>query len=308
MIHVAGNSVVDVLVHGAEGAWGPPEDAWTSENVRFLEEPPAAVLGGNGGASAYLLGCLGERVSLNTQIGSDEFGGILRNWMESAGVCLVGPSASSTAVNVISVSSSGERRSTYYTGDKVIWRRSLDVSDVDCFYASGYGQVTAEDLQELKSVFQAFRSRGTEIAFDPGPWFFAAADRDEMLESFRAVDCLVGTEAELSTWHSVDGVEQLVEALLACGPERVVVKRGNAGAAFGQRGHPVKLAPIEPVEGHNTVGAGDTFNAGLLCGIRRGQTLEDAVAVGLRLAGRAVRRGRGVLGAVDAQDADGTRP
>lgn len=308
MIHVAGNSVVDVLVHGAEGAWGPAEDAWTSDNVHFLDEPPTAVLGGNGGASAYLLGRLGELVSLNTQIGSDPFGGILRQWMASAGVRLVGPTASSTAVNLIPVSPRGERRSIYYTGEQVNWRRSLDVLDVDWFYASGYGQVSAEDLRELTSVFQTFRARGTGIAFDPGPWFFAAASREEILASYREVDCLIGTESELSTCHPVDGVEQLVEALLSCGPERVVVKRGGAGAAFGQRGHRAELVPVEPVEGRNTVGAGDTFNAGLLCGICHSKSLGDAVRIGLRLAGRAVRQGRGVMGAVDPRDAEDARP
>ena len=307
MIHVAGNSVVDVLVHGTEGAWGPAEDAWTSQNVRFLEEPPTPVLGGNGGASAYLLGRLGERVSLNTQIGTDVFGGILRQWMESACVHVVGPPASSTAVNLIPVSSGGERRSIYYTGDKVIWRRSLDAPDVAWFYASGYGQVTAEDLRELTSVFQTFRSRGTWVAFDPGPWFFAATNREEMLASYRAVDCLIGTESELSTWHPSDRVEHLVETLLSCGPRQVVVKRGGAGAAFGQGGRAAELAPAEPVEGRNTVGAGDTFNAGLLSGIRRGESLGDAVRTGLQLAGGAVRRGRGVLGAVDVPDADHAR-
>jgi sugar/nucleoside kinase (ribokinase family) len=305
MIHVAGNSVVDVLVHGVGAGLGPAEDAWTSGNVHFLDEPPAAVLGGNGGATAYLLGRLGERVSLNTQIGSDVFGEVLRGWMASASVRLTGPPASSSAVNLISVSSGGERRSVYYTGDKVVWRRSLDVPDLDWFYASGYGQATAEDLDELTAVFQVFRSRGAGIAFDPGPWLFAAASREAMLASYREVDCLIGTEAELSTWHPVDGIEQLVEALLDCGPERVVAKRGASGAAFGQRGESAELVPVDPVSGQNTVGAGDTFNAGLLRGIRRGEGLGDAVRTGLRLASETVRRGRGVMGAADALDVDG---
>lgn len=265
MIHVAGNSVVDVLIHCAKAGLGPAADAWTSENVRFLKEPPAAVLGGNGGATAYLLGRLGERVSLNTQIGTDAFGEILRGWMSSAGVHLTAPPASTSAVNWVQVSSGGERRSIYYTGDKVVWRRSLDVPDVAWFYASGYGQATAEDLRELTTAFQEFRSRGTGIAFDPGPWLFAAAGREAMLTSYREVDCLIGTESELATWHPADGVEELIEALLDCGPERVVVKRGATGAAFGRRGESVEQVPVDPVAGQNTVGAGDTFNAGLGC-------------------------------------------
>ena len=100
-------------------------------------------------------------------------------------------------------------------------------------------------------------------------------------------------------WHSYEAVEDLVEQLLDQGPKQVVVKRGGEGAALGGRDEGIASLPTERVEAANTVGAGDTFNAGLIQGLCRGETLEEAVKIGLRLAIQAVKRGRGVLGALE---------
>ena len=299
-IHVAGNSVLDLLLRDVPFGMGRAEDAWGSGNVHFLSGPPEAVLGGNGGATAYLLGRLGERVSLNSRVGTDAFGKVLRGWLEGdAGVTFAAPPAKTTAVNVIPISPGGERRSIYYTGEKVDWRQSLEDKASGWFFASGYGQVTAEDLVALTAVFGAFQSRGVRVAFDPGPWFFLNANRKQMLAAWACVDCLIGTEDELSTWHVSDRVEGLIEKLLECGPGQVAVKRGGDGAAFGSREGGIEQLATERVKGVNTVGAGDTFNAGLLHGLAQGETLEEAVRIGMRLATQAVRNGRGVLGALE---------
>ena len=292
LIHVAGNSVLDVLLRDV------PVDGMSSSNVHFLKHPVDGVLGGNGGTAAYLLGRLGERVSLNTQVGTDSLGILVRGWFDESEVTLVGSPARTTAVNVVMLRPGGESRWVYYTGEKVAWRRSLDVSEARWFFVSGYGQVTSEDLRELVEVFEVFRSQGAKVVFDPGPWFFATVTREEMLHAWQHVDCLIGTEGELSTWRSYKAVEALVEGLLDQGPKQVVVKRGGDGAAFGGIDEAIASLPTEQVEVANTVGAGDSFNAGLLHGLCHGETLEKAVSIGLRLATQAVKQGRGVLGAL----------
>ena len=279
----------------------PPKqvDAWTSANVHFLDRPVEAVLGGGGGATAYLLGRLGQRVTVNTKVGTDLFGSVLRHWLESTGVKLIGPAAATTAMNIIALSPDSRRRSLYYTGEKVEWARSLAGRGARWFYASGYGQVTSDDLSALIEVFETLRGRGTKIAFDPSPWFFAEASRDEMMRAWAQVDGLIGTESELSTWRRYEHVEELAEQILNAGPAWVVIKRGRRGAAFAGRAEGVACLPTEQVNRTNTVGAGDTFNAGLLHGLCQGESLAEAVRIGLRLATHAVRQGRGVLGALE---------
>ncbi len=298
MIHVAGNSVLDmplrgVVMQGDEGA-----DGWSGRNVQFLADPVEAVLGGCGGATAWVLGRLGEQVYLNTCVGEDALGRVLRGWFDEAGVSLMSPAAASTAVNVIALDSDGSRRAMYYTGEKVEWLQSLEGGVPVWFFASGYGQVNEGDLKELVNVFEVFRTRGTKIMFDPGPWFMACTAQDAMREAWAYVDCLVGTEEELCGEVVGWCIEDLVVYLLDCGPAQVVVKRGSDGAAFGERGE-FGQVPAKRVARAYTVGAGDTFNAGLLHGLSQGETLLASVEKAVTLASRAVRSGRGALGAFD---------
>lgn len=297
-IHVAGNAVVDLLVRDADPSASAAVSTWDRGSVHFLDRPVEPALGGTA-ATAYLLGRLGESVSLNTQVGGDVLGGVLRSWLSDAGVRILALPAASTATNVILLASDGTPQWHYHTGQKVDWRRSLEVEDTTWFYASGYGQADGDDLAALCEVFEQFRSRGTRVAFDPGPWLFANATREVMERAWTHVDCLIGTEAELSTWHAADTATELVRRLLTCGPRWVVVKRGPEGAAFGELRGTVSTLPTRPVERGNAVGAGDTFNAALLHGLAQGTALSEAVREALRLATTAVARGKGVLGALE---------
>ena len=298
-IHVIGNTVVDILVRDVPPAMDRPMDGWSRSNVDFLAGPPECVLGGNGGSMAYALGRLGNEVSLNTRIGADSFGELAGGWLRDAGVRLTGPGCPHTAVNTILLHGDGARRSLYYTAAKVDWRRNPAARPGEWVYASGYGQVGSEDLQDLIDVFEETRLAGSKVAFDPGPWFFVSSSPEQMRRAWDQTDCLLGTEAELGTWRSRTDIGVLIEDILDEGPEQVAVKRGEKGAAFGSRGGSPSALPAEQVPDANTVGAGDTFNAGVIHKLNGNSGLEEAVGFGLELAGRAVRSGRGVMGAFE---------
>jgi sugar/nucleoside kinase (ribokinase family) len=300
-IHVAGNSVLDLLLRDVSLDDAQGVEAWKEGSVNFLQHPVTAALGGNGAGTAYVLGRLEETVSLNTQVGTDPLGSIVRSWLRQARVTLVAPPAKTTAVNVVLLSPRGKPQWHYYTGQKVVWGRSLAVKKADWFFASGYGQVQSQDLEELLDVFRAFRTRGAKVAFDPGPWILANVPREQVSCALGQVDCLIGTEAELSTGHWSRSIQVLVEELLELGPKLVAVKRGAEGAACGERSKGVEVLRTEVVSCANAVGAGDTFNAGLLHGLCRGKELASAVRIGLDLSTQVVKRGRGVLGAVSNQ-------
>ncbi len=297
LVQIAGNAVLDVLVSGAEDiaagghTWG--------NNVQQLQRPIDAALGGCGAAAAYVLGALGQQVMLNTNIGGDCWGDMLRAWLESVEVEVGGLQAGATAVHVIALDGTGRRRSHYYMGEKVDWHASLEMAVPQIFFAAGYGAVGAEDVAELKAVFAALRARGAAIALDVSPWFVGRASASDMLALWREVDYLIGTEDELAAWQEADGVEDLAERVLDRGVECVVVKRGEEGAYYaardGEQGH----ARVEALADVNSVGAGDSFNGRLLYGLCRQESLSVAVQAAADLATRAVRLGRGALGAVE---------
>lgn len=297
LVHVAGNAVLDILLRDST-AVKEAGDTW-ADNVDLLRQPVEAALGGCGAGAAYVLGALGQQVSLNGNIGRDVWGGILRAWLEKVDVEIGGLCAAATAVHVIALDEQGRRQSHYYTGEKVDWRVSLAGAAPQYLLASGYGAVDAEDLRELAKLFALRRRRGTRVVFDTSPWFAGRVSVADMHALWREVDCLVGTEEELLVWQQADNEEDLAERVLDRGVEVVVVKRGGAGAYFAARDGSQGHAVVQAIEAANSVGAGDSFNGRLLYGLCREERLGQAVRAAAELATRVVGKGRGALGAID---------
>ena len=61
--------------------------------------------------------------------------------------------------------------------------------------------------------------------------------------------------------------------------EQPIVKLGKDGAIFLRDGK-IAHCPAFPFRAVDTTGAGDSFCAGLLCGLATGRSLEDAVRLG----------------------------
>jgi sugar/nucleoside kinase (ribokinase family) len=293
-IHVAGNTVLDVVVPGTAGA-GPMADGWGT-NVNLLEAPVTAALGGCGAAPAYLLAKFGHRVSLSTNLGIDAFGSLLAGWLRGADVGL-DPSpvaGTASATHVIHVRGSA-RQSSYWRGGPVDWAAGIPEVAPDWFFASGYGSVVAEDLVRLTTVCAGLRKQGVRVLFDPSPWFAGRAEGADMLRLWSEVDVLSGTQDELACWlpEAVDAAA-LARVGVASGPSLVVVKRGSRGAVWSTSNDQGEVS-TQNVPG-NSVGAGDSFNARLVDGLARGESPGEAVAAAVQLATEVVRAGRGVLG------------
>ena len=302
-VHVAGNSAVDVLVRTPAGLPEEAADTWGA-NTLLLDDPIEVTLGGCGAAPAWVLGRLGNSVSLNSNIGGDGPGSLAASWLSGAGVSLVpsDPPPKATAVHVVQLDAAGRRRSAYFPGEKVEWLRSAGEA-ADWLLASGYGGVEGGDVDSLQELFTGARARGARLVFDPSPWFAGRVSAEQMLCLWRLIDGLVATEEELGNWLPAGSPEALAEAALEAGPRWVVVKRGSLGARFASRAWESGTVAAVPVEGRNSVGAGDTLNGRLVHGLSRGESLAEAVAAAVELATNTVRNGRGVLGAFDGLQA-----
>lgn len=294
-IAVLGNAGVDVTIRGALPSEGAGGDLWTDRNVRFLDEAPTAVLAGNGGAAAYVLGRLGQAVTLVTSLGEDPFGQLARRQLAEANVSIRSLPDAQTPVNVIGVDEAGGRSSAYFTGSAIPWKVVLE-DEFSWVYAAGFGQVGSDDLEVLGDVFLRVRESGGNIAFDPGPWLTRDPFLSHLREIIHQVDCLLGTEEELAALSSKADPDAILDGLMAYGPTRVAVKRGREGAIVASGDERVQQS-VEPVDGAHSVGAGDCFNAAFLSACVDGASLREAVSSAVALSRRAVVSGRGSTGA-----------
>lgn len=292
---VLGNTGVDITLQGALPSAPAGSDGWTDRNVRFLDQSPAAVVAGNGGAAAYVLARLGEQVTLVTALGTDPFGRMARDQLEGAGVEIRTEEDATTPVNIIGVDEAGGRASAYYTGSSVPWKLVLE-DRFDWVFAAGYGQVGLEDLDTLGAIFGTVRNGGGKVAFDPGPWFARAPFLVRLKEVVEGVDCVLGTEEELGGVVSESDVETIASRLLSSGPACAAVKRGRAGALVATESGVVHQ-PVDPVGDAHSVGAGDCFNAVFLSAFARGRSPSEAVRSAVEFSRRVVEGGGGAAGA-----------
>ncbi len=76
--------------------------------------------------------------------------------------------------------------------------------------------------------------------------------------------------SQISAPQVTGNLDEAIQALLALGPQALVVKRGAQGCAVYPKNAPPVEAPGFPVEVLNVLGAGDAFASGFIYGVLKG--------------------------------------
>ncbi len=284
---VAGEINPDLILSGdVEPAFG---------QVEKLVESAALVIG----SSSVIFACgavrLGLKVAFIGKCGEDVFGRFMLDEMSKRGV---------NVDNVIRVPKGN-------TGLSVILNRGVDrailthpglipalsaeeVPD-SLLRQARHLHVASYFLQDslrpgLPRLFERARSIGLTISLDTN---WDPSQRWEgVFDLLPLVNVFLPNEAEACSLVSEGDVESAAEKLSAR-VETLAIKLGAAGAIGVRNGQKVRTASI-PVNVVDTVGAGDSFDAGFLYGYLNGWPLEPS----LRLAA--------VCGALSTQAAGGT--
>src|SRR5690606_13779433 len=132
------------------------------------------------------------------------------------------------------------------------------------------------------STYEGLMTREYErrvISFDPNirPGFIKDADahKARMLRMAALSDIIKFSDEDLDWFGEEGGNEELAARWLERGPKLVVITRGAEGAdGYTARGK--VSVPGEKVTVVDTVGAGDTFDAGILASLKRSGLLTKA--------------------------------
>ena len=215
---------------------------------------------------AVALARLGHDAHLLTAIGEDPRGEAIRAHLDDSGVHLtpssVGPGRTSTAEAVLDANGAAT-----YTFD-LAWDPDPAglPSDLDAVHTSSIAAVMEPGASTLAELLRTARTAAT-ISYDPNarPTLMGEpADVRARIEENIALSDVVKASDEDVTWlYGTDDVEDVVSSWRELGPSLTVLTRGGEGSvAFSESGR-VQVAPV-PVEVVDTVGAGDTFSAGIL--------------------------------------------
>jgi len=252
---------------------------------------------------AYVGGCptnisvgtrrLGLKSALLTAVGQDQVGDFVLAFLEREGIetrFIPRKPKHRTSAVILTIMPPDRFPLTYYregcadrelTCDDV---RAAPVAESAIVVVSGTG-LTHEPSRSA-TLFAADRARtaGRDVFLDldyrPDQW----GSRAEYAETVRRLSSrstiVVGTEDEVIAAADDNDLPRAIDAVLASGPETLIVKRGADGASICSRGGAPREVPSFPIEVLNVLGAGDAFASGLIWGLRRGLPLERAVRMG----------------------------
>jgi sugar/nucleoside kinase (ribokinase family) len=302
---VIGDANPDVILRGAPSAltFGQSEREVAGATL---------TLGGSGALMAHAAARLGLRTAFVGLVGADRAGDLVLAILADGGVDISGVARDpgvDTAMTVIFARPDGDR--AMLTAPGALARFGPEHLDERVLTRARYVHVASLFLQPqlasaLPAVLAAARATGAITSLDTnddtsGAWAF---DREELLP---LVDYLLPNEREVvalafGSSSSRDAITA-ARSLAAHGPA-VVVKCGAAGAfsvGAGESPHLVQRATLGTRAGNpaplvDTVGAGDTFDAGLVAGLSQGLPLRDALRLAVAAGSSSVRRAGGADG------------
>lgn len=234
------------------------------------------------GSSSAIFACQAARLGLRTAfvgvVGADPLGELALRDLGACGVdthaCLADPSLK-TGVSVILVRPDADRAILTFPGS--IGALRAEQIDRALFARARHLHIASYFLLEalrpdLSPLLAAAKREGMTVSLDTN---WDPEERWEIGDLFAACDVFLPNEAELLAITR----QSQVEAALAALQDRVqviAVKRGARGA-MAIRGTLRAECPARPVRVVDTVGAGDSFDAGFVYGYLRGWTLADTL-------------------------------
>ena len=242
--------------------------------------------GGSPANVALGLARLGDQVALITHLGRDSFGEMVSAHLKASGVHVDGgPDAGAKTSLAVASLAAGVAAYDF----RIEW----DIGDLAplpvetrCVHTGSLATALAPGAARVTDLLERERERGrVTISYDPNvrPALLGSPEQARPgIEHLVALSDVVKVSDEDLGWLYPDRRdEDVAKDWLALGAPLVVVTRGGEGV-FAITAHLELQRPATPIDLVDTVGAGDSFTAGLLDGLRRADLLggvrRDALA------------------------------
>ena len=252
---------------------------------------------------AYVGGCptnvsvgtrrLGLRSALLTAVGDDQVGDFVTAFLDREQVetrFIPRKPGRRTSAVILTIQPPDSFPLTFYRdncADRALTRDDVDaapVADSRVVFVTGTGlshEPAREATLHAASVARAAQVPViVDIDYRPDQWESAATFASQMRSLLASATIAVGTEEELAAAAATSNVTQGANALLACGLQALILKRGARGSTVFRRDVPPMDAAPFRIQVLNVLGAGDAFASGFLYGYLQGWTLERAARMG----------------------------
>jgi sugar/nucleoside kinase (ribokinase family) len=264
------------------------------EEREVLASGFSLTLGSSSAILAHNLSLLGSRVTFSSRIGCDAMGEMCCQKLREAGVeverVVRSASGASTGITLILPLTSTRRILTY---PGAMFEMGIEDFDLDYLATAKHFHLSSLFLHRklsphIPELFKEMKRRGLTTSLDTnddpeGKWGGVLSD------VLPLVDVLLCTEDELEKIAKGGAAVEHVAAEVPL----LIVKRGARGASAYTEGRRIDLPSLR-VEVMDSVGAGDTFDAGFLHQWVRKADLETCLAYGNLAGGLSVTRSGGI--------------
>jgi sugar/nucleoside kinase (ribokinase family) len=272
-VTIAGELNLDLILYGL------PEQLLPEREL--LADRMMLTLGSSSAIVAHNLAALGSRVGFQSRIGDDPLGRIALERLQQGGVDVSRvrriSSSTTTGLTVI-LHHEAWRNILTYAG--TIAETCWEDLDLDYLADSRHFHFSSYYLQRglrprVAELFRFLKVKGLTISLDTND------DPDDLWEGglhevLRYVDIFLPNEREACKAAGTGDLEAAIDNLSKLVPV-VVVKVGSKGA-IAQRGSDRFTSPPQEVAAIDTIGAGDSFDAGFLHEYVKGSDLAMCLA------------------------------
>lgn len=271
MIAVLGECVADGFTTRSPGAIGQP----ASEPGSGGEELALRVLPGGGPANtAVALARLGTPARFLGRVSGDVFGEMFRRRLAASGVDLSAcvEAAEPSTLSVAALDPGGRAAYTFYAGGTADWQWTPAelgpdrLGTANCLHTGSIALVKEPGRAAVEEFARKAAARAT-VSVDPNVRPSLAGRADYPVSRWcEWTDILKLSDDDLEFLLPGVPLERACDTWHEAGARLIVVTRGAAGALVsldGERAH----VPAPEVNVVDTVGAGDSFTAGLLHGL-----------------------------------------
>lgn len=270
--------MVDVLVRPVP--LGQP----IGQGALIRTEPLLLTTGGIVSNAGITLARLGMRVAALTYVGDDAWAEVVRSGYQTEEIdtthLLTHPTAP-TSTTAVLIDPSGERSFLHAVGAPKLLDKKTFLDRLELFSKSrvmllGYYPLLPNLQNDLPEVLAAIRKVGCQTALDSAANGGALQPLDACLPH---LDYYVPSLAEAVHQTGEHDPRKILDVFRKAGAQGLLgIKLGSAGALLSpQPGTFIEIAAVfPPGKVVDTTGAGDCFLGGLLAGMLRGSTAEEA--------------------------------
>ena len=262
-------------------------------------------LGSSTAIACVLMQRLGLSTAMSAYVGDDDYGRYCRSALEAedVNVALVRTHATLTTGLSICLPYPADRMILTCKGTMIL--NPADVVDAECLHHARHVHVGSFFLQDglrpvVGSLFKAARQLGVSTSLDTGwdpkeQWL-----AEDLREALANTDYLFPNLMEFERLAGTDDVDRGIARLIQLGVGAVVLKCGAEGAVHGDAAmrYDHQGFRADPVD---TTGAGDSFNAGYLAAMLRGDPVAERLAFGNACGALTVAAVGGTNGVINAE-------